>query len=82
MSCSTRLRLCDDYTRVDGSMLHLLVIIHRQKKCIPLELHWPAKYFNKESGQALPRRRGDREADDLNLQAGQKLARANNIFVE
>jgi site-specific recombinase XerD len=83
MACSAKIRVRSNYTRADGtSQVHLQVIIARKPKWLPLDLHWPAKFFDQASGKALPRRRGDKEADDLNLQAGQELSRATNIFVE
>jgi len=83
MACSAKIRVRSTYTRADGtSQVHLQIIIARQPKWLPLDLHWPAKFFDQAAGQALPRRRGDKEADDVNLQAGQELSRATNIFVE
>jgi hypothetical protein len=83
MACSARIRVRTSYTRADGTnQVHLQVIIARQPKWLPLDLHWPAKFFDQVAGKALPRKRGDKEADDLNLQAGQELSRATNIFVE
>jgi site-specific recombinase XerD len=83
MACSARIRVRSSYTRADGTcQVHLQVIIARKPKWLPLDLHWPAKFFDQVAGKALPRKRGDKEADDLNLQAGQELSRANNIFVE
>jgi len=83
MACSARVRVRTSYTRADGtSQVHLQVIIARQPKWLPLDLHWPAPFFDQVAGLAQPRRRGDKDAADLNLQAGQELARANNIFVE
>lgn len=84
MACSARLRVRASYVRADGtSQVYLQIIINRALKWLPLDLYWPAKHFdNSGTGEALPRRRGDKELADLNLQAGQELARANNIFVE
>ncbi|MGI4866408.1 MAG: hypothetical protein ACRYFZ_20955 [Janthinobacterium lividum] len=46
-----------------------------------LDLHWPAKFFNEVAGKALLRWRGDKEADDLNIQVGQEMGRVNSLFV-
>jgi site-specific recombinase XerD len=83
MACSARVRVRSTYTRADGTnQVYLQLIIQRVVKWLPLDLHWPAKHFDEAAGKALPRRRGDKEADDLNLQAGQELARVNRIFVD
>ena len=83
MACSARIRVRASYVRADGtSQVYLQVIIARQVKWVPLDLYWPANFFDPDSGLALPRRRGDKQVADVNLQAGQELARATNIFVE
>lgn len=83
MACSARIRVRSSYTRADGTnQVYLQVIISRVVKWLPLDLHWPAKFFDEAAGRALPRRRGDKEADDVNLQAGQELSRVTKIFVE
>jgi site-specific recombinase XerD len=86
MACSARVRVRASYTRSDGTnQVHLQVIINGKPKWLPLELHWPAKFFDQAAGLALPQRTRDKKAqaaaDDVNLQAGQVLSRVNDIFV-
>ena len=83
MTCAARIRVRTSYTCANGtSQGRLLVIISSQPKWLPLNLHWLAQSFDQTTGTALPRRRGDKDAADSNLQAGQELARATSIFAE
>jgi site-specific recombinase XerD len=83
MAYSARVRVRASYTRADGTnQVYLQVIINREVQWLPLDLHWPINSFDQAAGRALPRKRGDKEADDINMQAGQELARANGIFVK
>ena len=75
MASSARVRARSGYTRADGTnQVHLQVIINGVPKWLPLELHWPAVYFDQVAGLALPQKTRDKKAqaaaDDVNLQAG------------
>ena len=86
MACSARVRVRTSYVRADGtSQVYLQVIIERVPRWLALELHWPAGHFDQAAGLALPQRARDKAAAaaaaDLNMQTGQQLTRANDIFV-
>ena len=60
--------------------LCLRIIIDRKKKDIPLNIDWPPDKFDVKAGVCKPRSQKDDEVDDINIQLGNALTRANEIF--
>jgi hypothetical protein len=63
MACSARVRVRTNYARTDGtSQVYLQLIINREVKWLPLELHWPLSYFDQAAGLATPQKARDKNA--------------------
>jgi integrase/recombinase XerD len=69
------------YVRKDGrAAIYLQLILDREVRQIPLDIHWPPKFF--QDGKCLERFKGDSEARDLNLIIGDSLAKASEILIQ
>lgn len=91
MSVSAKIVLRKDYGRdEDGNPIRTLrngmcsvllrVTIDRKPLRYPLEAAWWPDHWDDAAGKALPRHRGDTDANDVNLKAGKALGEANAIF--
>jgi len=70
-----------DFKKKDGtSAIYLQVIINRRTKPIPLDISWPAEFFDEKSGMVLPRTRKDEDSDDYNMIITNAKSKANDIF--
>jgi integrase len=83
---SAKLRIRTDYVQNDGrSSIFLDVRVAPGpdgRKKIPLEIFWPVALFDAPSGKCLPQGPQDEQCEANNLLLGQKLGRANDVFVE
>lgn len=64
------------------SSINLVVIISRQSERIPLDIHWPTKFFDHINGKLLPRFKNDKECIEHNMVIDEFLATANNLKLQ
>lgn len=81
MGYSTKIYFRKDYIKENGTCaIYLQIIIDRKKKLIPLQIYWPADKCDDTQRLCLPRHKGDKEVDDINVILRDNVSRANEIF--
>ncbi|MCR9064450.1 MAG: site-specific integrase [Cytophagales bacterium] len=65
----------------DGTAtLYITIVFERKKKPINLNFSWPVDKIDEENQVLLPRKRSDKECDDLNIFVKRELGKINEIF--
>lgn len=65
----------------DGTAtIYIQIVFDRKKKLINLEFSWPVERIDLENNFLLPRKRSDRECDDLNIFIRKELGKINEVF--
>lgn len=76
-----KLIIKDDYVKKDGTAaLYIYVSVDGEKDRIPLQLAWPPKFFDKEAGRLLPRKKDDPDLTDFTVLAEMEIGKLNEII--
>ncbi|GAB4042148.1 tyrosine-type recombinase/integrase [Spirosoma litoris] len=76
-----KLVIKDDYVKKDGTAaIYIYVSVNGDFERIPLKLSWPPKFFDKDAGKLIARKKDDPDLTDYNLMIEAEIGKLNEII--